>query len=369
MIFLINASNLKSGGGLQVADSIIRQLPQYDWHQFIVVLPQNLEYLKADLVQSKNCVCVSYNLPHTFLGITLGRNQFLDDIVEKYNVDAVFTIFGPSLWRPKVKHICGFARSQLIYTDSPFFQNLSLLNRIKSYFREKIKLYNFDITSDCLVTESDDVSFRLKNLLPLKCIYTITNSYNQIFKCPEMWTPLYLEPFDGLTMLTISANYPHKNLGIIPQILDYIDANNIQLKIRFVVTLSEIDFYVDEKFSSRILRIGKIANSVCPPLLQQCDFMFLPTLLECFSASYPEAMYMNKPIITSDLPFARSLCGDAALYVDSLSPKSIVESLLHVTEDTISALVENGKKQLDKYDTAETRCKKIVELLEKIDKS
>ncbi len=40
----------------------------------------------------------------------------------------------------------------------------------------------------------------------------------------------------------------------------------------------------------------------------------MPTLLECFSASYLEAMYMKKIIFTSDLPFAHTVCKDAAFY-------------------------------------------------------
>lgn len=35
---LINASNLKKGGGLQVADSICILLNEYKQHQFVVVL-------------------------------------------------------------------------------------------------------------------------------------------------------------------------------------------------------------------------------------------------------------------------------------------------------------------------------------------
>lgn len=36
--FLINCSNLKNGGGLQVAHSICEQLGKYKQHRFVVVL-------------------------------------------------------------------------------------------------------------------------------------------------------------------------------------------------------------------------------------------------------------------------------------------------------------------------------------------
>ena len=126
--------------------------------------------------------------------------------------------------------------------------------------------------------------------------------------------------------------------------------------------------YLKEKYKDRILLIGKVDINTCPSLYDKADIMFLPTLLECFSASYPEAMKMGKPILTSDLSFAHSLCGDAALYFDPLSPQSIVEAIQRINVDKIlvSVLIENGRKQLHVYDNAEQRCDKIIKLLEKI---
>ena len=47
-----------------------------------------------------------------------------------------------------------------------------------------------------------------------------------------------------------------------------------------------------------LLAVGGVDIRECPSLYEQCDFMFLPTLLECFSASYAEAMKMRRPILT-----------------------------------------------------------------------
>ena len=55
--------------------------------------------------------------------------------------------------------------------------------------------------------------------------------------------------------------------------------------------------------------------------------MFLPTFLECFSASYAEAMLMKKPIITSNLGFAQNVCKDAAVYFDPCNPEDIIDKI------------------------------------------
>jgi glycosyltransferase involved in cell wall biosynthesis len=92
--------------------------------------------------------------------------------------------------------------------------------------------------------------------------------------------------------------------------------------------------------------------------------MFLPTLAECFSASYAEAMRMRKPILTTDLGFSRSICGDAALYFQPADPKAaadMVEKLLDATEIQ-QQLIAKGEEQLNTFDSAEARAKKILAL-------
>ena len=57
---------------------------------------------------------------------------------------------------------------------------------------------------------------------------------------------------------------------------------------------------------NRIINVGPIKSAECPSLYSECDIMFFSTLLECFSASYAEAMIMKKPIITTDMGFAHT---------------------------------------------------------------
>lgn len=102
------------------------------------------------------------------------------------------------------------------------FQKISLKQKFAYKISEQFKLYNFDKTSDVLITENKDVSKRLSLKLPHKTVYTVTNYYNQIFDNKERWiNDIQLPPFDGITLLTVSANYPHKNLDIIFKIIDF----------------------------------------------------------------------------------------------------------------------------------------------------
>lgn len=367
MNILINASNLKTGGGSQVADSFISCLHRYGRHRFFILLSDELSYLSDRISRTENCRCILYNLKHTVKGAWWGRNKELDRIVESCGIQAVFTIFGPSLWRPRVLHVCGFARPQIVYPESPFFRKISGAKYLKYKLSEFVKLRNFDRSSDVLVTENGDVSERLSRKIRNKRIYTVTNYYNQIFDNPSDWAnDIRLPEFDGITLLTITACHPHKNVDIVYKIVDYLESNRIDLNVRFVLTLTEKEFPLTDKYRKYVRLVGRVRIAQCPHLYEQADVMFLPTLLECFSASYPEAMRMGVPILTSDLPFARALCGDAAVYCNPLSAESIVEKLRLLRDAKVrDELCAKGKIRLGVYDTFDTRAEKYIDIIEK----
>ena len=94
--FLINCSNLKNGGGLQVADSICRQLHRFEDHFFFVVLSSYMEPTRKAVEGMPNVKCIVYDLKDDWRSLLLGRNGFLDSLVEENHIDAVLTVFGPS---------------------------------------------------------------------------------------------------------------------------------------------------------------------------------------------------------------------------------------------------------------------------------
>ena len=76
--------------------------------------------------------------------------------------------------------------------------------------------------------------------------------------------------------------------------------------INFVVTIDDESYENMFSHNPRVINLGPVAHKSCPSIYSQCDFLFAPTLLETFSASYPEAMKMNLPISTSKYSFANA---------------------------------------------------------------
>ena len=207
--------------------------------------------------------------------------------------------------------------------------------------------------------------------LPGSNVHTITNNYNQIFDHPELWKEKKLPPFEGTSILCISAPYPHKNLAIAIDVAKIWQESKPEFKFRFVFSIDKSDFPpLSTELESHFCLIGKVDISECPSLYEQCDVTFQPSLLECFTATYPEAMRMKKPIVTTDMEFAKGLCEDAACYYSSVDPSGAAEALYKVASDTDYArqLVENGEKRLESFDNYKQRAAKIIALLEQIAK-
>jgi glycosyltransferase involved in cell wall biosynthesis len=73
--------------------------------------------------------------------------------------------------------------------------------------------------------------------------------------------------------------------------------------------------------------------------------------LESFSGTYVEAMYHGKPVFTSDLDFAKTVCGDAAFYFNPLRPDSIIDSIrdAHKNPDLILSKIALSKERLTTF--------------------
>lgn len=373
MRFLINASNLKVGGGLQVADSICQSLNKYKEHDFVLVLSSYL-YKTADCVRGySNVLLFQYNLKHSILKLLTGRDRFLDGLVTEYRPKSVLTIFGPSIWRPKVPHICGFARAQLVLRDSPYYQMIGVKEKIKY----KVWKYAFKKSSDVFYTENPFISGLLPKVIGQNIkVYTITNYYNQIYDKPEKWKCTYSLPdFCGITLLSIGNTGRHKNLSICYEVAQIFENKHPELNIRFVLTIDEKRFIKDLRntydidfIHEHFVFLGSIEVEECPYLYQQANIMFMPTLMECFTATYVEAMRMGVPIVTTDLEFARGLCGDAACYYGAVDASDAVNAIFHVYSDEGYAkeLIKRGGDQLLKFDNYEQRVNKLIGVLEEI---
>jgi glycosyltransferase involved in cell wall biosynthesis len=141
-------------------------------------------------------------------------------------------------------------------------------------------------------------------------------------------------------------------------------------KFKFILTIDSENFrrIFNGVCEEHVTNIGPVKPEECPSLYNECDVMFLPTLAECFSASYPEAMVMKKPIITTDLGFARNICQEAALYFKPTDPVSAADAIVRLIENQqlVNKLIINGLSRVKEFDDALERARKILNICQKL---
>lgn len=364
MKLLINASNLYVGGGVQVAISLLEELTLASISYLAVVSP--VVYKQLSKKTLLNCIKIESS-PSKIFNVR-GRKQ-LDNIVKQYEITTVFTVFGPSYWTPKnVKHAVGFALPWMIYDVKYIYSKLSLKAKIKFQILKIIQPFFYKKNADLIFTETDDVNYRVRNLLKYdeNKVFTVSNTLNGLFTDSKLFDFSVLnklpEKRDGeIWLLTISHHYPHKNLEVIGELV-----KTLPSKYKFIITVSSSFLNnIPEAYRNNVIAIGNVSVHQCAPLYERCDALFMPTLLECFSASYLEAMYMEKVIFTSDMPFAHTVCGDAAFYFDPYRIESIEKTIVNGFADKkmLAQKVENGAMLFKKFPSANTRALKYIEII------
>jgi glycosyltransferase involved in cell wall biosynthesis len=293
----------------------------------------------------------------------------LNDLESKINPDIVFTVFGPTFWRSKSKHIMGFALPWLINPDSKAFDELSLFKRFRKKLENRYKAYYVKRDADFYITETEDTKSKLAKYLEINLdkIFVVGNTYNSYFDSVDVLISdkLPLKKENEFRLVTISHNYPHKNLKIIREVCKELHYSDLNYK--FILTIDKKSFkklFYDLKDS--VINIGPITSKECPSVYSECDALFLPTLLECFTASYPEALKMNKPILTSNLSFAHDICGDAAIYFNPFDSKDIADNIIILSnnEDLKNSLIDKGHERLNQFETAKSRAEKYLKIIE-----
>lgn len=367
MKILINVSNNLGGGGLQVALSFLSQLHLFPELEFIVCYRRSIaiEINNAVIINKNISLCEIKSENYFHLHRALGKIEY------KTKPDVVFTIFGPSYWRPKSKHIMGYAIPHYIYNESPYFGLLNVFELCKLHIKKKIHLYLINRDADVIICETRDATERSKNIFEKICkFYTVSNTYNQTFLNKFSKKKILPQKKDDIKrFLTVTRYYKHKNLEILPKVARLLLNSGVQ-KFEFILTILKDDYdrIIPLDLHKYIITTGPISITECPNLYEECDFMILPTLLECFSANYPEAMIMKKPILTSHYGFANTICEDAALYFDPLNPEDIANTIMRLLTNKAlqQQLIKNGKKQLSKFPSPQQRAQQYIDIISSV---
>lgn len=318
MKVLINAANLHSGGGVQVASSFINELPFLSSEiikSFDIVASSEVD---KNLNQSTKNFFKNYRVYNIF-GLKNYQNNI--NLFDAY--DLVFTIFGPCYYSIKGINLVGFAQAWVIYPENECYNMLSNLEKLKhkvKFFIQKI----FFKRADFCIVELEHVKQGLidLNIFEGNDIQVVYNTVSNIYFSPEKWEEIKIMPSNKIKIGLISRDYFHKNTNILPKVKEILK-NKYKQDVDFYVTFNKEEWLNKSSyFQENIINVGSLKVNECPNFYEEMDAIIFPSLLECFSATPLEAMIMKKPLFASDRGFIKDVCLDFAYYFEPTDPES-----------------------------------------------
>jgi glycosyltransferase involved in cell wall biosynthesis len=148
---------------------------------------------------------------------------------------------------------------------------------------------------------------------------------------------------DALRLLLVSHYNYYRNFETLINVIPILRAR-LGKKIRLFLTCkldSEDNGFRPERAAAlvrqlgireEVVQLGAIPYRLLHNLYKACDIYVTPAYAETFAHPLVEAMACGLPVIASDLPVHREICGEAALYFHRFSPEDACAQILRITE-------------------------------------
>ncbi|TPV94251.1 MAG: glycosyltransferase family 4 protein [Myxococcales bacterium FL481] len=279
--------------------------------------------------------------------------------IDDYNADAILGLGNFGFRSPKAPQVMMVQNPNLCYP--PVYPRLSgeraLIAVQKLALRWRLR------GTSALLTQTDVMSARIRKAYGFPGpTHTVSKAVSRDVADPN--PARFQREFadckhrGGFAFLCVSRYYLHKNLELVVDAFAR-ERESLQ-KIEVFLTISPDDDprarallnRIESLGLSRQIRtLGPIDSRDLSSIYYQADAVLLPTRLESFSGNYIEAMKFARPIVTTDLDFAREVCGEAALYFTDRDPASLARSLLSLANDSAlrRRLVAAGTRRLEGF--------------------
>lgn len=378
MNVLFNCSTNIVGGGLKNSALFIKFAiddPSINWH-FAVSEPVYKLLQKWDLNLSRNRFTIFKDSPARN---KVARNKLVQ-LSKAVKADLVYTMAGPAYVSFPCKHVMGISNPYITHADWEAYKLKGSWLQALRYFAYTFIQFLYTYKADFYVfqTQYAKQSFHKRSFIKNKKLFVVPNAYDNTLRDYFRENRESIEKEnDTIKIFCPGASYVHKGLQFIPGIISEL----IKLtpkKFKFILTLpkdSELWKQIENELQQKKLEdyctnVGSYIYTELVSLLEDCDMVFVPSLLETFSASYLEAMCAGKKLIVAKKSFAEDICQDYAVYTNPTNFKESASKISKVFDDLklSKSEIDLSNLILDQYGNQETRYYKLSGLIKTLSK-
>jgi glycosyltransferase involved in cell wall biosynthesis len=151
-------------------------------------------------------------------------------------------------------------------------------------------------------------------------------------------------------ILAVSSMSPNKNFRSLMKAMEHIDNRAFDVVVAGG-TNPRIFREQDIQIPDTVKYLGYVSDSQLRALYEGAMGFIYPSTYEGFGLPPIEAMTCGCPVIVSDIPPLREVCGEAALYCNPYEPTDIAQKMVQLSEDAVlrSDLIHKGRERAERY--------------------
>ena len=159
----------------------------------------------------------------------------------------------------------------------------------------------------------------------------------------------------GRYVLVVGNLVAHKNLRVLARLGEALEARGMVLAIAGARRDGIFQQQGGEDMPRAARYLGRVSDGALRALYEHAACFVFPSRYEGFGLPAVEAMACACPVVASDIPVLREVCGEAALFADPFSQNAFVREVMRLLDEDGLAdrLREAGAARLLRYNWAE----------------
>src|SRR3989344_2251763 len=165
---------------------------------------------------------------------------------------------------------------------------------------------------------------------------------------------------EGRYILRVGNFYPHKNVeGLFLAFKDFLYDTYENHDVKLVL-VGKRDYFFKriereiEKLNigSNVIFVENATDMNLADLYRNAVATIVPSFMEGFSLTAVEDMSLGSPVVVSDIPVHREICGNSAIYCNPSNINDIkqkIDFVCSMVEDSRNELIEQGKKRAKQF--------------------
>ncbi|MBA6156294.1 glycosyltransferase [Tenacibaculum sp. S7007] len=350
---LVNFSKANVGGGKSILINFLEHSHKLNEHKYFIITP---DYNKYKSFTKNNIYILDIKkiyLKNTFF--IFFYCYYIQKLIKRNEIDLIFN-FGDVIIPTKRKQVYYFDWAYAVYGENYLWERMS----VKDVLLRKTKIFligRYIKKLSLVIVQSQNINDRIRKKYNINKLITMPTPVNFTgnnvkFADKEKYN------VDKLKIFYPASFFSHKNFEIIISLANDIKRLNKGHIIYLTLNKeSSEDFFLkikELKLNNQIKNLGRLNLEEIQKVYRESDIVVIPSLLESFGLTYYESMYYRKPVVASNLDFAKVACKNAALYFDPFNSIDILDKIeVTFKDDMLNLRLDRGEeivKELPKWE-------------------